>query len=87
MVELTLNEWDRIRNQLAAEFPLSYLLIRGAMKRELGFTVRRQEEWLLRPVDPRDVGFGTKYRTECVCLDFYDDAQETWFRLRYLNRE
>jgi hypothetical protein len=20
----------------------------------------------------------------CVCLDFYDDAMETWFRLKYL---
>lgn len=26
------------------------------------------------------------YRTD-FCLDFYDDAKETWFRLRYLDRE
>ena len=87
MVKLTLNEWASIYNQLAVEFPPSYLLIRDAMKRNLGFTVRKHEEWILRQVDPKDVGFGTKYKTECVCLDFFDTTKETWFRLSYLNRD
>ena len=87
MVKLNSKEWADIYNQLAQDWPISCLLIRDKMKRELGFTVRRHEEWVLRSVDPNDVGFGTKYRTECVCLDFFDTAKETWFRLRYLNRD
>jgi hypothetical protein len=87
MVKLTLNEWASICNQLAQEWPLSYLLTQDAMKRNLGFTVHKHEEWILRSVDSKDVGFGTKYKTECVCLDFFNTTKETWFRLRYLNRD
>jgi hypothetical protein len=87
MVTLTDKEWADIYNRLAKDWPASYLLIREVTRRELGFVVRRHEEWHERQADGRDVGYGTKYRTEHVCLDFYDDAKETWFRLRYLDRE
>ena len=49
------------------------------MKRELGFTVRKRDVWL-----GQDPGMG--YAT-MVYLDFFDDAKETWFALKYLNRE
>ena len=48
------------------------------MKRELGFTVRKRDVWL---------GSGLIYTTTTVYLDFFDDAKETWFALKYLNRE
>jgi len=67
VVKLTSKEWADIYNRLAKDWPSSHLLIREVMRRELGFTVRRHQEW--------------------VNLDFYDDAKETWFRLRYLDRE
>jgi len=41
------------------------MLIREAMRRELGFTIRADT-----------------FRT-LVYLDFYDDAKQTWFMLKY----
>ena len=49
------------------------------MKRELGFTVRKRDVWLGQ--DP-SIGYATM-----VYLDFFDNAKETWFALKYLNRE
>jgi hypothetical protein len=87
MVKITTDQWIKIHRQLSNDFPISHTLIRDVMKRELGFTVRKHEEWHDRNVESRDQGYGTKYRTEEIYLDFYDDAKETWFRLRYLNND
>lgn len=76
MIALTSKEWTPIRQKIAIEYKWkpSVLLIRETMKRELGFTTRYHKEW-----DPGMV----RYK-EIVCLDFYDDATETMFRLKYL---
>lgn len=73
MITLTPSEWTPIRRQLKDDFQWkpSVLMIRDVMRRELGFTVRLHQENYV----------------EVICLDFYDDAKETWFRLKYLNRE
>jgi hypothetical protein len=47
------------------------------MRRELGFTTRAHEHW----VNDGDIGSG--FRTT-MYLDFYDDAAETFFRMKYL---
>jgi len=76
MITLTPLEWNRIRDQLRNDWPRSYVVMRSVMKRELGFTVR-EHRW-----------YSDQHGTERqVFLDFYDDVKETWFRLRYLNRE
>jgi len=79
MIVLTVSEWTRIRKQLKEEYSWkpSVLLIRETMRRELGFTTRYHQHW----IDDSDLGPG--YR-ESVCLDFYDDAAETFFRMKYL---
>jgi hypothetical protein len=79
MITLTEDEWTRIRKQLKAEYAWkpSVLLIRETMRRELGFTTRLHQHW----VNDGDLGSG--YR-ESVCLDFYNDAAETFFRMKYL---
>jgi hypothetical protein len=78
MITLTPREWNKIRKQLKEEYAWkpSVLLIREAMKRELGFTSRYHQ------VYNEQTGY-----IEHVCLDFYTDSSESWFRLKYLNRE
>jgi hypothetical protein len=76
VIKLSEAEWSPIYNSIAREFPASYLLIRDVQRRELGFTVRRHQAW----VPKMDGGY---YGTE-IHLDFYDEAKETWFRMKYL---
>jgi hypothetical protein len=52
----------------------SVLLIRETMRRELGFTTRQHTAW----------SHTDKQYEIAVCLDFYDDAAETFFRMKYL---
>jgi hypothetical protein len=75
MITLSTPEWTRIRQQLKQDYNWkpSVLLIRETMRRELGFTTRVYQD---------------SYQSiEVVCLDFYNDAAETMFRLKYLNRD
>ena len=78
MITLTPMEWNTIQDQLLDDWPRSHIILRSVMKRELGFTVRKHDVWL---------GSGLIYTTTMVYLDFFDDAKETWFVLKYLNRE
>ena len=82
-IKLTGNEWKTIHQRLKAEYPLSYTLIRSVMRRELGFTVREHKAYMEAPITPGDdLNFG--YTEHQIHLDFYDDALETMFRLKYL---
>lgn len=74
MITLSEKQWGKIYKLIAKEYPPSYLLIREVQKRELGFTSRRHRYW--------DINSG--YWKEEINLDFFDDAKETWFRLKYL---
>lgn len=71
MIQLTEPQWDKILERLRQDYPPSWTLIRDTMRRELGFTVRRHHHWTGR------------YYQDQVCLDFFDDRQETWFRIKY----
>lgn len=73
MITLTEKQWAKIYQQIAQEYPPSYLLIRHVMRRELGFLSRTHREWDAL----------TGYVTT-IHLDFYDEGKETWFRLKYL---
>ncbi len=75
-IELTEGEWAEIYHQLAREYPASWLLIRHAQRVNLGFTVRRHREAVS--------GDLLRGHYETIVLDFYDDAKETWFRMKYL---
>jgi len=82
MITLTEDEWTQIRKRLKEDYKWkpSVLLIRETMRRELGFTTRMHEHcqpW----ADNGDIGSG--YRVT-MYLDFYDDAAETFFRMKYL---
>ena len=69
MITLSLYEWRAMKERLATDYGRGVLLLRDKTKRELGFTVRLHHD--------------AEYPS-VVCLDFYDDAAETMFRLKYL---
>jgi hypothetical protein len=75
MLTLTAVEWQVVRNKIREEYSWkpSVLLIREVMKRELGFTTRYHQTYSHQ--------HGSR---EIIYLDFYDDAMETLFRLKYL---
>lgn len=82
-IKLSLDEWINIRKVLKEEYQWkpSVMAIRTVMKRELGFTIRFHTEW--NTSDTLKYQFNMQ-REDCVYLDFYDDAKETMFRLKYL---
>ena len=82
-VVLSEKAWANIYNNIAQNYPPSVLLIRDRMREVLGFTVRRHEEWIQRDVDPRDVGYRTKYCIHLIHLDFYNEPKRTMFLLKY----
>jgi hypothetical protein len=75
MITLTCDQWTLIRKRLKEEYDWkpSVFMIRDVMRRELGFTTRYHREY------NEQTG-----SMESICLDFYDDAAESWFRLRFL---
>lgn len=79
MITLKLREWNKISKLIKAEHAHkpSILMIREVTKRELGFTTRHHKQW-----NP-----GMSHYDEIMFLDFYNDAAETFFRLKYLNND
>ena len=79
MISLSVKEWTRIRRLLKEEYAWkpSIFMIRETMRRELGFTTRQHTKW----------DNDNNQHVSIMYLDFYDDAKETWFTLKYLNRD
>jgi hypothetical protein len=75
MITLTRKQWTQIRKRLKEDYNWkpSVFMIREVMRRELGFTTRYHREY------NEQTG-----SMESICLDFYDDAAETFFRMKYL---
>jgi hypothetical protein len=83
------HEWEPIQHRLALDYGTK-ILISYVCKRELGFTIRRHKG--LEPHDKdtwevmKSEGFHNRYHYEDqVHLDFYNEAQMSWFVLKYLN--
>jgi hypothetical protein len=77
------SQWMDIRDRLIAEHG-TRIAISFVMRRELGFLVRRHRA--LVPNDPQYIykdGPSMHYE-EHIMLDFYSDAAQSWFQLRYL---
>lgn len=73
MIQLTEPQWQQVLGRLRQDHPASWTLIRSRMRRELGFTVRHHDHWN-----------SERQRVEQqIFLDFFDDRQETWFRIKY----
>ena len=76
-------DWLDIRDRLIQEHG-TRMAISYVMRRELGFTVRRH-----RALVPNDQQYIYKdgpsmHYEEHIMLDFYTDAAQSWFQLRYL---
>ena len=69
MIKITSQEWQRISEDIKQTHGATTLLLRDRMRQNLGFTVR----W----------GNYTSYPDQEVFLDFFDEAAETHFRLKY----
>jgi len=76
-VELTIQQWHILKRHLTSKHPPSTMLIRDAMRRELGFTVREGI------VSTRTSGLGNIELIGTIYLDFYDDSVQSWFMLKY----
>lgn len=89
VIKLTESQWERLQQRLREDYRSepSVMLIRTKMRRALGFTVRHHREWIDPRVnlpEPDQLAPTSRgWLRESVCLDFFDDALETWFRLKY----
>jgi len=82
-------EWYSLAQRLRNEYGQSIMLISARCRRELGFTVRHHKGLAEHDKDTWEVmkseGFHNRYHYEDqVHLDFYNEAQLTWFVLKYL---
>ena len=76
--------WEPIKQKILAEYGPSHM-IRWVMRRELGFTVRLHQNW--QTVNKNHVGDDITVRwyfQNQVHLDFFNDAAQSWFQLKYL---
>lgn len=76
-------EWQEVSAQLVEEFGSS-ILISWKSKRELGFQVRYHKGLVKRTDQYVEDYQGQYYYEDQVCLDFYNEAAQSWFQLRYL---
>ena len=86
-VVLTEQTWLKIREHLFQTQPKSVMLTRWKMREVIGFTDRRQTEY----VDTRQMAgefgvpeYGSRRQPrQMICLDFYDEPKRTMFLLKY----
>ena len=75
-------DWTEIYSKILQDFGMG-MTIRPRMRRELGF-VYRNHQGLVPNENPYKDGYSMRYE-EQVHLDFYSDAAQSWFQLKYLN--
>ena len=76
--------WEPIKQKILAEYGPTHV-ISWVMKRELGFTVRRHQNWIT--IDTNYLGediVPRRHYQNQVHLDFFNDATQSWFQLKYL---
>ena len=84
MIKLTHKRWLPVLDRIRAEYPVSVWAISWKQREVLGFTVRNYREY-------PELGknkHGEQYYgrpEEGVYLDFWNNAQETFFSMKYLN--
>jgi hypothetical protein len=83
------HEWAEIYQLILRDFGVK-MTISFVLKRELGFTVRHHQGLVPHDQEARE-SLGSdwphKYHYEQqIHLDFYSEAAQSWFQLKYLNR-
>ena len=75
-------DWSDIYTRILQDFGMG-MAVRTRLRRELGFVYRYHQG--LVPLDhPRKDGYTMCYQDQ-VHLDFYSEAAQSWFQLKYLN--
>ena len=74
-------EWSDIYSRILQEYGMG-MAIRPRLRRELGFVYRHHRGLVANPHPRRDGP--TMHYEDQVHLDFYSDAAQSWFQLRYL---
>ena len=77
-------EWESISFEIVREYGAS-MLISWKCRRELGFSVRRHKG--LKPFNgDEETNFltGRFYYSEQIHLDFFNEAAQSWFVLKYI---
>jgi hypothetical protein len=83
---ITLSEpdWVTLHDRIKQDYPKSVWLVREKMRRVLGFVPREHEQWQISdPGDIRSKGWGFRFPTTTIHLDFYDDRKKTMFMMKY----
>ena len=75
-------DWTPIRRRLIAEYGQSIVLT-YAMRERLGFSTRYHTHWISSGKVEGE--YELKYPEEQMHLDFYNEAAQSWFQLKYLN--
>ena len=75
-------DWIDIYSKILQDFGMG-MAVRPRMRRELGF-VYRHHQGLVPNENPYKDGSNMRYE-EQVHLDFYSEAAQSWFQLKYLN--
>jgi len=79
-IKLTAHQWEILAERLYASLPLSTRLISWKHKEQFGFVVRNYHETEeIKSEENRTLSYKV-----WICLDFYDEAAATLFRLRWL---
>jgi hypothetical protein len=73
-IELSPEAWERIKEQLKKDYPMSVLAIREKQKRVLGFTERNH--WTFNRENER-------WNRPIICLDFFSEKKRTFFIMKY----
>ena len=76
-------EWSDVYAQILRDYGMG-MAIRPRLRRELGFVYRYHQGLVPRLHTQKD-GL-TMYYENQVHLDFYSEAAQLWFQLKYLNR-
>ncbi len=85
------NEWNELFHKILQDHG-SKVAISFVCKRELGFTIRRHKGLEPHSEDTWEVmkseGWHHRYHyQDQIHLDFYNESQQTWFVLKYLNNQ
>jgi hypothetical protein len=77
----SVGDWAYVREKIKQDYGQTIFAISWRLKRELGFTVRYHKE--LKQYHNSDI---CHYQTQ-VHLDFFNEANQSWFILKYVNIE
>jgi hypothetical protein len=73
-IEISRKNWLRLQEQIRDDYPISVSLIRGKMKKVLGFTTREYTDYSLD---------NSHYIKNCIMLDFFSEKKRTFFIMKY----